>query len=117
MKPTLSIERIHTAKKHTLTENETYLKVCEFCEESLETLNEMKRHLKSHSYKKANYKCEYCDFVCKHNLTMEMHMGKLHKDKLNVEFAELKLKTLKLRKLIFILVKLKKHTKRQPFYI
>ena len=66
--------RIHTANKPTSTENETYSKFCEFCE--------IKRHLKSHSFKEANYKCEYWDFVSKHTLTMEVHMGKLHTDKL-----------------------------------
>ena len=52
----------------------------------------MKRHLKSHSYKEANYKCEDCDFVSKHTLTMEVHMGKLHLDKLECGICEMEAK-------------------------
>ena len=74
--------RIHTTKKHTLTGNETYPKVCDFCDDRFETFNDMKRHLKCHSYKEANYTCEDCEFISKHDLTMEVHLGKFHSEKI-----------------------------------
>ena len=69
-----------------------YPKVYEFCKERFETLNEIKRQLKSHTYREANYECLYCDFVSKHTLTMEVHMGKLHTDKMEYGICEIESK-------------------------
>ena len=41
----------------------------------------MKKHIKSHSYKRANYKCDDCDFVGESEFTMEVHIGKFHSEK------------------------------------
>ena len=38
----------------------------------------MKKHLQTHSYKKANFKCVDCDFVGTNEETMEVHIGKTH---------------------------------------
>ena len=38
----------------------------------------MKKHLLTHSYKKAKYLCDECDFVGKSEVTMAVHIGKKH---------------------------------------
>ena len=35
----------------------------------------------THSYKEAKYKCEDCELVGQHPVTMEVHMGKFHSKK------------------------------------
>ena len=40
----------------------------------------MKKHLQTHSYKKANFKCVDCEFVGTNEETMEVHIGKTHAD-------------------------------------
>ena len=45
-------------------------------------IDDMKRHLKSHSFKEANYTYEDCGFIGKHDLTMEVHLGKYHSEKI-----------------------------------
>ena len=38
----------------------------------------MKVHMKTHSYKRAEFKCEECEFCGESELTMEVHLGKNH---------------------------------------
>ena len=38
----------------------------------------MKIHLKTHSFKKLNFKCEECAFLGPNETTMEVHYGKKH---------------------------------------
>ena len=38
----------------------------------------MKKHLQTHSYKKANFKCVDCEFVGTNEETMEDHIVKIH---------------------------------------
>ena len=40
----------------------------------------LKKHMKTHSYKEAKFKCEDCEFVGQCRETMEVHMGKAHTD-------------------------------------
>ena len=47
---------------------------------SFENAKEMKKHLQTHSYKKANFKCVDCEFVGTNEETMEVHIGKTHAD-------------------------------------
>ena len=36
--------------------------------------------MKLHSYKKAAYKCEDCEFIGESPYTMDVHIGKLHSE-------------------------------------
>ena len=72
--------RIHISKMHTSVEKDN-LNTCEFCEKKFENENDLKYHLKEHSYKRANYRCTECDFVGRQPITMEIHLGKYHSDK------------------------------------
>ena len=58
--------------------NLSYPRKCELCEEELENIEKMKKHLKRHSYKKAAFQCGDCDFVGESEETMEVHIGKHH---------------------------------------
>ena len=72
--------RIHISKMHTSVEKDN-LNTCEFCEKKFENENDLKYHLKEHSYKRENYRCTECDFVGRQPITMEIHLGKYHSDK------------------------------------
>ena len=67
------------ARKHAESA-ERNLNRCELCEKVFETVKEMKKHLQTHSYKKANFKCVDCEFVGTNEETMEVHIGKTHAD-------------------------------------
>ena len=45
-------------------------------------MKEIKQHIKQHSYKKVEYKCEECDFCGTNDASMEMHIGKVHSEKI-----------------------------------
>ena len=65
---------------------------------------DMKKHMKTHSFKEAKFKCEDCDCVGQSRETMEVHIGKTHTDNFecglweqtfgNIEKLETHLKTL-----------------------
>ena len=86
--------KIHMARKHTETE-ERNLNRCELCEKVFETVKEMKKHLQTHSYKKANFKCVDCEFVGTNEETMEVHIGKTHADIFECGLYVMKQKPLK----------------------
>ena len=73
--------KIHKTKKHTSVEIEPFPRSCDLCDEIFKDSYEMKKHLLAHSYKKAKFKCDECDFVGKIKATMEVHIGKHHCEK------------------------------------
>ena len=75
--------KTHKSRMHTASHNEdgassSYPKQCDICEKTLRTKEEMKKHLKTHSYIRPVFKCEKCEFCCETELTMEVHQGKNH---------------------------------------
>ena len=50
------------------------------CERQFETSKDMKSHMQEHSYKRANFKCEECDFIGQNKSTMQVHTGKYHSE-------------------------------------
>ena len=50
---------------------------------------DMKRHMRSHSFKEAKFKCEDCDFVGQSRETMEVHIGKNHTDNFECGLCDL----------------------------
>ena len=77
------LSKTHIQKTHEDANNEKTLFPiqCDFCEKELKTENEFKLHMKTHSYKRAEYKCQDCEFCGENELTMEVHLGKQHSDK------------------------------------
>ena len=72
--------KTHLTRKHTIISTTGYPKICELCEKKFNNSNDFKKHMKTHSYKEARFKCEDCDFVGKCLETMEIHLGKSHTD-------------------------------------
>ena len=76
--------KIHTQRKHTKLESETFPKSCELCEETFTCSRDFRKHMKIHSYKFSNgsdgYKCEECDFMSRSKYTMDVHEGKCRKE-------------------------------------
>ena len=68
--------KIHTKRKNTITGNET----CNICEHEIISRQEMKSHLKIHSYKEVIFKCEDCDFIGESKYTMDVHIGRHHSE-------------------------------------
>ena len=74
--------KIHKVRIHTKTNNLPYPVECELCEAKVANEKDMKEHMKFHSYKKSTFKCEDCDYCSENFLTMEVHVGKLHNEKI-----------------------------------
>ena len=70
--------KTHSTRKHTVISKGGYPKPCDLCGCEVSNAENMKKHLKTHSFKKAQYKCEDCDFVGQSVETMEVHNGKAH---------------------------------------
>ena len=58
--------KVHTKRKHTFKEIDSYPTKCEICEISIESKLTMIRHMKDHSFKKIEYKCLDCKNSGKH---------------------------------------------------
>ena len=80
--------KVHLTRKHTNITNEKFPRKCDLCENKFGNHAELKRHMKSHSYKEAKFKCEDCEFVGERFETMEVHMGKCHTDKFECGLCE-----------------------------
>ena len=63
-------------------------KSCEFCDEKFETVKDCKKHMKSHSYQVAKFKCVDCEFVGTNEYSMEVHNGKCHTDNFECGMCE-----------------------------
>ena len=86
--------KIHVKKKHTSVDKETYPRSCHLCDETFDDSKEMKKHLLTHSYKKAKYLCDECDFVGKSKVTMAVHIGKNHSEKFDCGLCDLETNSL-----------------------
>ena len=58
--------KTHVTRKHKnqieITENK-FPQQCSLCDEILNNLRDLKKHLRTHSYKNIQYKCNLCEFV------------------------------------------------------
>ena len=71
--------KIHISRKHNV-KNVVDSKSCELCDKKFENINDLKKHMKGHSYQTAKFKCVNCEFVGTNDYTMEVHNGKDHSD-------------------------------------
>ena len=72
--------KVHMSRKHTKIE-EIFPMTCFICEEVLQNNEEKKKHIKTHSYKKAAFRCEDCEFIGSTKVSMDVHSGKFHSKK------------------------------------
>ena len=87
--------KTHLTRKHTIISATGYPRKCELCNKQFNNPNDFKKHMKSHSYKEAKFKCEDCDFVGKCAETMDVHMGKTHTDSFKFSLCENSFENLK----------------------
>ena len=84
--------KTHSKRKHTNAviekEMESFPKMCSLCEKQFDCEITLKRHMKTHSYKQIEYRCEECDFLGATPFTMEVHLGKSHSDKFECGLCE-----------------------------
>ena len=80
--------------KHSAVHKETYPRFCHICDEKFDDAKEMKKHLLTHSYKKAKYVCDECDFVGKSEVTMAVHIGKKHTKTFDCGLCDLETKSI-----------------------
>ena len=85
--------KVHIAKKHStiLVKNKTIN--CQLCSETVKTEKELRKHMKIHSFKRANYKCEECNFLGENEETMKVHIGRKHSDHFECGLCEIEAKT------------------------
>ena len=62
-------------KKHTVVSTGCYPKLCDLCEKQFGNASDMKKHIKTHSFKIAKFKCEDCEFFGQSQETMDVHIG------------------------------------------
>ena len=78
---------------------------CNICDKEIQTSKDMKKHLITHWYKRAVYKCKECEFVGERNLTMEVHVGKTHSENFKCGLCEYRTENLENLELTYLLVK------------
>ena len=54
--------------------------------------NELKRHLKEHSYKLISFQCSFCSFIAEDRLDIEIHIGKEHESNVQCGLCEVEIK-------------------------
>jgi phage-related protein len=70
--------KTHMNRKHSEYENAKFSLPCELCEKVLIYESELKKHMNSHNYRKAAFKCEERDFVSGNEWSMEVHHERMH---------------------------------------
>jgi hypothetical protein len=82
--------KTHTRRQHTHTKTK-----CSLCGKSFGNVRELNRHMITNSDKYTIlFKCEECEFRCKSQETLDIHIGKSHDDEYNCGLFDLKLKNI-----------------------
>ena len=71
----------HISKKHKKekdNDNITFPKQCDLCDKIVNTSKDMKNHLRTHSYKHVQFKCDQFDFIGGEEIEMEIHTARTH---------------------------------------
>ena len=69
--------KVHTRRKHGIIED-IFPQACDFCERQFQSKNEIEEHLKVHTYRTVDMKCEDCDFLANDDLSLEVHAARKH---------------------------------------
>ena len=104
--------KTHKTKKHTVVCPVNFSENCPFCEQTFDNKREFKHHvILNHSSTylgNDKHKCKECEFVAKNYKTLEVHLGKTHRETFecglceigfdNLENLEIHLKTCEIYK-------------------
>ena len=74
------VVRKHKTEKKKKEETLQYPRNCDLCEKEIKNKNEMKTHMRTHSYKNVSYKCNKCEFLGYSEIDVSVHSGKAHGD-------------------------------------
>ena len=83
--------KTHMTKKHKNkreTDKSKFPQECSLCDLILNDSNEEKKHMRTHSYKNVQFECEICDFKGGAKTDMEVHVAKLHVEKIECGICE-----------------------------
>ena len=86
--------KIHQRKKHTSVGTSDFPIKCDMCETELRNKREKKLHMMNHSYKQVQFQCEECDFSGTNEVSMEVHVSKLHTEQIECGICEQETKDL-----------------------
>ena len=73
--------KTHVTRKHKNPQDNTqdiFPKQCSLCDQNVNNKKEMKKHMRTHSYKWVQFQCEHCEFIGGEEIDMEVHTAKLH---------------------------------------
>ena len=87
--------KIHMKRKHTDYTKEEFPRSCDQCDKIVNNISDMKKHLKTHSYKDIQFQCSFChfcNFCSGEQIEMEVHIGKEHSDKFECGHCEINTK-------------------------
>ena len=74
--------KTHIQRKHKTEdrkeESVKFPRICDVCEKEIKNNKEMKTHMKIHTYRFVNVKCNECDFLAESLIDMSVHIGKAH---------------------------------------
>ena len=70
--------KTHVTRKHKTATK--FPRECDLCEMELESIVKMKIHMRTHSFRRIEYKCEECDFCGDSELAMVVHNGRMHNE-------------------------------------
>ena len=73
--------KVHVTRKHENLSEKPFPRTCDFCEATVYDQSYLETHLKEHTYKKLEYKCENCDFLFHDMLSLDLHVGRKHSGK------------------------------------
>ena len=79
------------SKKHKNkreTDKSKFPQECSLCDLILNDSNEEKKHMRTHSYKNVQFECEICDFKGGAKTDMDVHLAKLHREKIEYGICE-----------------------------
>ena len=84
--------KTHVTKKHKAEskklENLQFPSPCDLCNKELKSKSEMIKHMRTHSYKCIQFKCDKCEFWGSEDITMEVHAAKYHGDNFECALCE-----------------------------
>ena len=89
--------KTHISKKHRdqiEINGKDFPQQCRLCEKTLKDLRELKKHMRTHSYKNIQFKCNLCEFVGGDENEMEVHLAKVHGDKFECSICDYEAKDL-----------------------
>lgn len=69
--------KVHNKRKHAEI-MEVFPQTCDFCDLQFQNKSEVKEHLKVHTYRTVDMKCEDCDFMANDDLSLEVHSSRKH---------------------------------------